>query len=576
MRLSERWMRIGLAKRAIALVALALLPLGVIAIWQADRIFDDQQRRADRALQSTTERAASRERQIMERAIGAAAAMGNTARSLRNDPVACELALRQFESSSFLYRFAGFYPADGSRACTSGSFASDAGDAQFAALSELRRTGLFVTPGQFPGETAYLVVATPAFESDAYVGHMRVHISLDDLQPAADGLDEERPLGMVTFNAAGEILTSERQLENTQALLPMDAALADLTSETPYAFYGPSQKGEDRAFAIVPLVPGIAYAIGTWDRDIDILPTAQSYWITIALALFMWLASIIVIYLIMHLLVIRGVQRLDHQLLLFRKDRTLPQGAILGRGELYELETSFRDLTETILHDEAELEDAVHEKDVLLKEVHHRVKNNLQLINSIINMILRGARSAETRVVVRRLQDRVMALASVHRSIYQAQTMDRVDASEIVREIVNQSVSIGLPRGSKVAVEMELAKVTLYPDQAMPLSMLVSEGITNALKYVGGDTPDILVRLFEAKDDEAGRREVTLEISNSLPEVVDDEEGTGLGTQLVRAFSHQLEGTFDIGPRDGRHVLEVRFAVASFSPEPQDIPEAAE
>ena len=83
----------------------------------------------------------------------------------------------------------------------------------------------------------------------------------------------------------------------------------------------------------------------------------------------------------------------------------------------------FLSMAEGILQDEAELEDALREKSLLIREVHHRVKNNLQLIASIMNMQIRRSRNSETTSVVRRLQDRVLGLARVHRQMYEAQTL---------------------------------------------------------------------------------------------------------------------------------------------------------
>lgn len=564
---NDRIARFGLAKRAMILVTIALAPLGLIAILQTHQIIQDQEDAAERALLSVTESAAAKERRVIERAIGAAAAMGNTAQSLRDDPALCRATLSSFEQASALYSFLGYTPAEGSSGCYSDEQLAFTDSVVFAALVAQERLGFFVERPEAALADTTLVVATPAFENGTYVGHMRLHIPHSGFE-TTERLDSERPLGLVTFNHEGSILTSERVLAKARGLLPEGTKLKDLISEVPYTFMATSANGIERSYALVPLVTGNAYALGTWNTDTDLLQADTPYWRTILLAVLMWIASLAVIFLIMQLFVISGVQRLKQQVRLFRDSRQLPQGPVTGRGELYDLETDFRSMTETIIQEEAQLEDAVHEKNVLLKEVHHRVKNNLQLINSIINMILRSARSDETRTVVKRLQDRVMALASVHRTIYQAQSMDRVDAAEIVREIVNQGVKIGLPRGSEVDVQVNLHSVALYPDQAMPLSLLVSEAVTNALKYVGGDRPRVCVTLTnEEGSAPAYDKSITLEVLNTVGDAVEDARGTGLGSQLVRAFSHQLEGELTTDTQFGTYRLRVTFGISSFEPE---------
>ncbi|WP_227272109.1 sensor histidine kinase [Roseobacter weihaiensis] len=574
----DRAQRISLTVRAVFFVSLAMLPLGGVAIWQTDQIIEDQRDTAQRALVAVTEKAATRERQIIERSIGAAAALGNTARSLQADTELCRTTLDQFERGSVFYSYVGFTGPDGVEVCGSSDQQSgETGRSKLKTLVEQQKIGLYTERNADTDRQSVLVVATPAFQSGEYAGHMHLHIPHAGFEPKAELLSGERPLGLVTFNEYGEILTSESLLSAARDMLPEGIMLQDLRHEESYSFFATSRAGEERAYAFIPLVPGSAYALGTWSTDTRLLRLETAYWPTILLAGLMWLASVLVVSLVMQLLVIRGVIRLHRHMKLFQTRRTLAKGPVLGRGELYDLETDFRDLTETILRDEAHLENVAHEKDVLLKEVHHRVKNNLQLINSIINMVLRGSTSEETRVVVRRLQDRVMALASVHRSIYQAQTMDRVEASEIVREIVNQGVAVGLPRGSEVDVELTLAPVTLYPDQAMPLSLLVSEAITNALKYVGGPEAFIHVTLREdSHPDDPARKIASITVLNSVGDKVEDEAGTGLGSQLVRAFAHQLGGEPEVIADATSYSLRVTFEVAEFSPDAEDLPKAAE
>ncbi|MFK7763819.1 MAG: sensor histidine kinase [Roseobacter sp.] len=560
----------------MVLVTIALLPLGLIAISQTHQIIRDQEETAERALLAQTEEAAARERRIMERAIGTATAMGNTAHSLQEDPALCRSTLSRFENGSALYSFLGFTPAAGSMGCYSGPSTTPSENGMLETLAKEQKLGLFINRNATPPGASVLVVATPAFENGDYVGHMQLHIPHANFETAEE-LNGDRPLGLITFNRNGEILTSERVLSNARGLLPKGVALSDLAREETYTFIAESVNGYTRVYALVPLVSENAYALGTWNTDTALLESDDPYWRTIILAVTMWVASLLVVFLIMQLLVIRAIQRLKAQVRLFRDQRTVPMDAVTAKGELFDLETDFRELTETIIREEAQLEDAVHEKNVLLKEVHHRVKNNLQLINSIINMILRGAYSEETRIVVRRLQDRVMALASVHRSIYQAQSMDRVDAAEIVREIVNQGVAIGLPRGSDVDVKLDLQSVSLYPDQAMPLSLLVSEAVTNALKYVGGPAPEISVRLLRSTGGvEQGMGKATLCVSNTTGDTVDDQSGTGLGSQLVRAFAHQLEGELLTTAESNRYALDVTFQIAQFDPEHDVYPQAAQ
>jgi len=215
-------------------------------------------------------------------------------------------------------------------------------------------------------------------------------------------------------------------------------------------------------------------------------------------------------------------------------------------------------MAESILRDEAALEDNLRQKNILLKEVHHRVKNNLQLISSIMNMQIRQATTPDSKRVLQRLQDRILSLATVHKSLYQNDNLSRVDGGALMHEIVNQLLSVGLPSGSAVKVIQNYEAVQLDPDDAAPLTLLVSEAITNALKYVAADATG------------AGQIEVSL--SHTQPEMAlllvkntvgkgEVEDGTGLGSRLINAFSRQLNGQVEITEDDGLYVLRVEFHV---------------
>ena len=155
----RRVKRLGLVTRAMALVSVALLPLGVIAIWQTDQIIKDQRVTAERALLAITEKAAARERRVIERAIGAAAAMGNTARTLQGDLGLCRSVLSSFERGSALYSYLGFTPASGASGCETDLSTVDDDDGRFASLIADQRLGLFVDRNFDAPEQSILVIA---------------------------------------------------------------------------------------------------------------------------------------------------------------------------------------------------------------------------------------------------------------------------------------------------------------------------------------------------------------------------------------------------------------------------------
>jgi len=322
-------------------------------------------------------------------------------------------------------------------------------------------------------------------------------------------------------------------------------------------------------------VPDALYVLASWEKRAAGLGAAAGIAPAPLFPLLMWAVSLAVAFLAVNRLMIRHVRALQRSMRQFARSRQMP-GEAFGRvmpAELAEIAATFRIMADTVIRDEAELERALHDKDVLLREVHHRVKNNLQLVSSIMNMKSRRLRSEEGRTVLRRLQERVQSLAAIHRNLYDTGNLSAVDARTLIEDLVRQIAALGADGGAEggaeAEIERDIAELRLHPDQAVPLSLLAAEALTNAFKHLGrpGDAPPrVRIRLAPCAD---GRLE--LEVANSLPaEGRAEAAEPGLGLGLIRAFAGQLSGTLETGPEDGLYVLRCRFRPRS--PGPPDAP----
>jgi two-component sensor histidine kinase len=278
----------------------------------------------------------------------------------------------------------------------------------------------------------------------------------------------------------------------------------------------------------------------------------------------MWVASLAVAFLAVDSLLLRPLARLSRSMRRFRADDD--SGHFIPRpgaaAEIRDIADTYNRMVDRILADRQAMQATVREKDLLLREVHHRVKNNLQLIGSLISMQLRGVTAPETRRILARVQDRVMSLSTIHKLLYAGPQIDAVRADDLLREIVEGVMGLGLSRGLPVETRIDLQPVTLDADQAVPLSLLATEAMTNAVKHLGApaDGPARLrVALAEAP---AG--EVAFEISNTCVPAeagaCTDSDMPTLGARLIAAFASQLGGALDISEGEDRYRLVLRFA----------------
>jgi two-component sensor histidine kinase len=226
-----------------------------------------------------------------------------------------------------------------------------------------------------------------------------------------------------------------------------------------------------------------------------------------------------------------------------------------------------------IIRDEADLENTLFEREVLLKEVHHRVKNNLQLMSSILSMQARKACSEEARQSLRDVQERLRSLAAIHKGLYQAPELSSVQFDELLREISEQLFSLAPERLAGSRPDFDLEEVRLVPDQAAPLAMLAAEMITNALKYVGPDSQGsrhvgVTLRKERIADPDGNEIDgIVVEVRNSVRPGSADDRPEGLGRRLIDVLAQQLSGRVETTVAGDSHTISVRFSPAGFAPD---------
>ena len=557
-----------LLPRLALLLSLALLPIGVIAVIQTTRAIQAAEATYLSSLRAQTVRVVTPDREAIITTFGVARALADAVAVLDPASPACTALMQRTMQTSNRLSYAGFTDTGIITRCNNTGQTFDfSDDPGLQAMFADPTAGVNFTPrGEISGE-AVVIVREPVVDAEgAFRGMITLSFATADLtQTRADQAIPDDVV-IVTFNADGAILTSDMARDQVEGFLPADMPLAVLATQGGSQFSGLSQARELRNYAVVPIVPGRAFALGSW-------PPAQSdtaIWRlavgTVAFPTLMWLISILVALFSIHRLVIRPVSGLGRRMRSFADGRRiLNRDAMHGApGELRDIGETFELMATKILHDEADLENRIHERDVLLKEVHHRVKNNLQLMTSIMNMQTRRARTDAERTILRSVQDRLRSLATVHRGLYEAPELSVVRADTLLADLVAPLTAIGAAHGD-TDITLDLAPVTLVPDQAAPLAMLTAEAVTNALKYVGGNASgDTFIRVALHRD---GPDDLVLEVVNSTaPGHVVDGEG-GLGQQLIRAFVQQLGGTVDQGLADGAYHFRLRFGMVAFAPE---------
>ncbi|MUH00862.1 PAS domain S-box protein [Scytonema sp. UIC 10036] len=210
------------------------------------------------------------------------------------------------------------------------------------------------------------------------------------------------------------------------------------------------------------------------------------------------------------------------------------------------------DITE---HKQAEeqIQASLLEKDVLLKEIYHRVKNNLQVISSLLNLQSEYIKDKDDLEIFQQSQMRIESMALIHQKLYQSQDLARIDFGEYIRDLVASLFSSYEVNTNVISLTVNVERVLLSLDAAIPCGLIITELVSNSLKYAfpKGRTGEISIQL------QAENNILNLRVCDNgvgLPAEVDLKNTTSLGLQLVDALTNQLSGDIKINYTNGVEV----------------------
>jgi two-component sensor histidine kinase/CheY-like chemotaxis protein len=220
---------------------------------------------------------------------------------------------------------------------------------------------------------------------------------------------------------------------------------------------------------------------------------------------------------------------------------------------------------------EEQLKASLREKEVLLKEIHHRVRNNLQILSSMLTLQANSIKNEQVRSALTESRSRVISMALIHEQLYHSKDLARIDFAEYARTLTTQLFrSYGIKPG-QIELHLALDSVLLGVDQAIPCGLIINELVSNALKHAfspSGGNPrpigapaEIRVALHSEQEDT-----LVLMVNDTgvgLPQAVDLSNPSGLGLQLVTTLTKQLQGTISV-ERGAGTIFRITFPYLSF------------
>jgi two-component sensor histidine kinase len=214
-----------------------------------------------------------------------------------------------------------------------------------------------------------------------------------------------------------------------------------------------------------------------------------------------------------------------------------------------------RDITERKIA-EAKILQSLKEKEVLLKEIHHRVKNNLQIISSILSLQANFIKDKKSAEMVRDIQGRIKSMSVIHDLLYQSKNFNNINFAEYLEiVIVNITHSFSpIERTKKElnapALDLKIENLYLDLEVAIPCGLIVNELITNSIKYAFSTQKKPVIHLSLKKE----KNLITLIVQDNgkgLPPKLDIRNSKSLGLQLVTSLVEQLDGKLKVESKTG-------------------------
>lgn len=220
---------------------------------------------------------------------------------------------------------------------------------------------------------------------------------------------------------------------------------------------------------------------------------------------------------------------------------------------------SARDVTAERIKREELLTD-LSEKEILLREIHHRVKNNLQIISSLLSLQSGNQRkNVELKRLYTESQSRIKSMAAIHELFYQSESLDKIDFSNYISKLSNDLVNTYKGERNNITIELEVKKVLLNLDTAIPLGLIINEIISNALKHgIQEENKGVIsIHLKKLSPDL-----FSLKISDDgigIPSDINIEESESLGFTLITSLIEQLDGTYALNSSSSGTLYDISF-----------------
>ncbi|OFW98422.1 MAG: hypothetical protein A3D94_04170 [Alphaproteobacteria bacterium RIFCSPHIGHO2_12_FULL_66_14] len=565
--------RRSLRTKLVLFVAAALLPVLGLAAWEADSDLRKAEEQRTEAVAAAAELAVARYRVLIEgtrRLLVAACSEDAVWKSAgpeatQSDITSCEIYLaRVLKAFPTEYSSALVTDNKGVARCSSAVTAVGMGFSDREIFQQVRQAKEFSLGSQIASRVTALSVvpaALPILRGGEFGGMCAIGISLRSLADTVSASLADGKIAVTLVDRSGASISGNTGMG--QALPVATRVAAGIVGgQMTFTDYG--QDGTLYEFSILPLFGSAIFAVAAAPAMDGLVALARAAGGPLFVALALLVALIAVWF---------GVDRWCVRPLRYIRDFA----SKVARGEagdfvplrpwtleLTSVGEGVTAMAEAIASREAELRAGLEQRDHMLREIHHRVKNNLQMISSLLNLQAGEIRSPRIRRFFSNAQNRVLTLSILHRHLYERTSWALVDFQRFISDLVRQ-ISVGNTEGNRSSPRFHIRApiMAVGPDTAIPVGLIVTEVVSSALDhdFSGVASPEIRIEAAE------GDGQVTFVIEDNGHDKADGSIRPGgrgvFGLTLIRGLAMQLGGEVTITSRDdGGTRVVVTFPMA--------------
>jgi two-component sensor histidine kinase len=558
----------GLRPRLVLIVGIAMLAPGALAVLQAISSYNSSMRILEQNLAQAAQLSATEQVNMISASREILTSLAAQPDIRGREGPACRRALQRAIGGLDQYAGAAVVDSTGSIACASSPFKDKVMVADRSWFKSVMSGDGFVISDLVVSRwlgTWGIVTAVPLVDDEGVIqGAVALFIGLDWLTRRYH-YNQADDTAFALLDSQGEIITSEAERSPVRSPLPGRDIVTEHLRQ--HLQGGQTQtfraRGHDdvwRLYAISPLLGGRIFVILGTPVLTAIGPLALQVAWGVFTPLLMWALAIAVVWFGIEHLVVRWITYLERITSAYAAGRhsVRPERVSAAPAEIRSLGETFSRMADLLSARENELRDSLAQKEILVREIHHRVKNNLQLVMSLLNLHARRIRDPRAEVAFAEARSRINALATLHRRLYESESLQEIDLKWFLEDLCAELRRGGLSRGRNVELVVESPSEVIGPDVAVPLGLLVTEAITNAYKHAFNERDGGHISVQVTRDSPTMLSLRIRDDGTGFDPAANSPEQSGLGRSLIEAFVRQLRGELEVRSDEGT-VVQVTF-----------------